>query len=181
VSNRRLSAPVIAILGLVTIQLVMLVVGALISQGAYQLAQLKQTKKELTTTSDILSAQVDSLSSQQNLANAAHGLGMVANTNPVFLVLADQTVIGKPTAAYASSAHVAQNLVPNAMLTDQTDVVAIRAAAVAAKAARVAAAAATAKTSVLKTLPTVKINVVKPVSPVSQVASSGELLASPTH
>jgi len=181
VSNRRLSAPVIAILGLVMIQLVMLVVGALISQGAYQLAQLKQTKKELTTTSDILSAQVDSLSSQQNLANAAHGLGMVANTNPVFLVLADQTVIGKPTAAYATSAHVAQNLVPNAMLTDQTDVAAIRAAALAAKAARAAAASATAKVSAQTTVPTVKINVVKPVSPVSQVASTGGLLASPTH
>jgi len=179
VSMRRLSAPVIAVFGLVTIQLVMLVVGALISQGAYQLAQLKQTNKELTTTSDILSAEVDSLSSQQNLANAAHGLGMVANTNPVFLELSTEKVIGKPKAAYASSGHVAQNLVPNAMLTDQTDVAAIRAAAAAAKAVRIAAAAAKATT--LSVLPTVKTNVVRTVSSVSQVASSGGLLASPTH
>ena len=185
VRTRRFSAPVIAIVGLVTIQLAMLVVGAFISQGAYQLAQLKQTNKELTTTSDILSAQVDSLSSQQNLANAAHGLGMVANTNPVFLVLADQKVIGKPTAAYASSGHVAQNLVPNAMLTDQTDIVAIKAAAAAAKAARAAtlAAAAAAKAAApqASTFASVKTNVAKPVSSVSQVASSNGLLTSPTH
>jgi len=179
VSMRRLSAPVIAVFGLVIIQLVMLVVGAFISQGAYQLAQLKQTNKDLTTTSDILSAQVDSLSSQQNLANAAHGLGMVANTNPVFLVLSSQKVIGKPKAAYATSGHVAQNLVPNAMLTDQTDVAAIRAAAAAAKAARTAAA--TAKVSTTSVMPTVKTNVVRTDSSVSQVASSGGLLASPTH
>ncbi len=185
VGSRRFSAPVIAILGLVAIQLGMLVVGAFISQGAYQLAQLKQTNKELTTTSDILSAQVDSLSSQQNLANAAHGLGMVANTNPVFLVLADQKVIGKPTAAYASSGHVAQNLVPNAMLTDQTDVVAIKAAAAAAKAARAAtiAAALAAKASAPQSTPisSVKTNVVQHLSPVTQVASSNGLLTSPTH
>ena len=185
VRNRRFSAPAIAIIGLFAIQMGMLVMGAFISQGAYQLAHLKQANKELTTTSDILSAQVDSLSSQQNLANAAHGLGMVANTNPVFLRLSDQKVIGKPTAAYASSGHVAQNLVPNAMLTDQTDIVAIKAAAAAAKAARAAtlAAAAAAKATApqVATFVGSKTNVAKTVSPVSQVASSSGLLTSPTH
>jgi hypothetical protein len=175
-----MSAPMIVVLGLVGIQLLSLFIGAFISQGAYELAQLKQERRELATTSDILASQVDSLSSMQNLSNAAHGLGMVANTNPVFLRLDDQKVIGKPKAAYAVDGNVASNMVPNAMLTSKTDVVAIKAKA--AQAHQVALAAIAAKASAAKsaTKPA-NSNVVKPVSFKAPVSSSSDLPVSPTH
>ncbi len=179
-ASRRLSAPLIIVLGLVAIQLLSLFIGAFISQGAYELAQLKQERRELATSSDILAAQVDSLSSMQNLANAAHGLGMVANTNPVFLRLEDQKVIGKPKAAYAVAGHVSSNMVPNAMLIATTDVSAIKAKA--ARAHELALAASAAKRAEAKSpaIPESQ-NVVKPVSFSAQVSSSSDLPVSPTH
>ena len=179
-ASRKLSAPMIIGLGLVAIQLLSLFIGAFISQGAYQLAQLKQERRELATTSDILAAQVDSLSSMQNLANAAHGLGMVANTNPVFLRLADQKVIGKPKAAYAVDGHVSSNMVPNAMLTSKTDIGAIKAKAAVAHELALATAAAKAAAAKASAKP-VNSNVVKPVSFKAPVSSSSDLPVSPTH
>jgi hypothetical protein len=179
-ASRKLSAPMIIGLGLVAIQLLSLFIGAFISQGAYQLAQLKQERRELATTSDILAAQVDSLSSMQNLANAAHGLGMVANTNPVFLRLADQKVIGKPKAAYAVDGHVSSNMVPNAMLTSKTDIGAIKAKAAIAHELALATAAAKAAAAKASAKP-VNSNVVKPVSFKAPVSSSSDLPVSPTH
>ncbi len=167
-------------LGLVGIQLLSLFIGAFISQGAYQLAQLKQERRDLATTSDILAAQVDSLSSMQNLANAAHGLGMVANSNPVFLRLTDQKVIGKPKAAFAIEGHVSSNLVPNAMLTSKTDVGAIQAKA--ALAHKLALAAIAAKSASAKAVTkSGNINVVKPISFKAPVSSTSDLPVSPTH
>ena len=179
-ASLKLSAPLIIGLGLVGIQLLSLFIGAFISQGAYQLAQLKQERRELATTSDILAAQVDSLSSMQNLANAAHGLGMVANTNPVFLRLADQKVIGKPKAAYAVDGHVSSNVVPNAMLTSKTDVASIKAKAELAHQAALAAIAAKASAAKTSTKPA-NSNVVKPVTFKAPVSSSSDLPVSPTH
>ena len=179
-ASRKLSAPMIIGLGLVGIQLLSLFIGAFISQGAYELAQLKQERRDLATTSDILAAEVDSLSSMQNLANAAHGLGMVSNTNPVFLRLADQKVIGKPKAAYSADGHVSSNMVPNAMLTSKTDVSAIKAKAALAHELALATAAAKAAAVKNSTKP-VNSNVVKPVSFKAPVSSSSDLPVSPTH
>ena len=165
-----MAVPLIVVLGLVGIQLVQLLIGVFISQGAYELAQLKAYKHELGTTSEILKAEVDSLSSQQNLANAAQGLGMVANSNPVFLNVGDQKIIGKPTAAKANdSAKVARNLVPNSALVSTTDLVAIK-----------AAQAAATKVESVKSQ-TVK-DVANSQTTATKVAFSGEgLLASPTN
>jgi hypothetical protein len=177
--STKVAVPLIVVLGLVGIQLVQLLIGVFISQGAYELAQLKAYKHELGTTSEILKAEVDSLSSQQNLANAAQGLGMVANSNPVFLNVGDQQIIGKPTAAKANdTAKVARNLVPNSALVSTTDLGAIKAAQAAAKAA--AKVAAATKVESVKTQ-TVK-DVANSQTTASKVAFSGEgLLASPTN
>ncbi|MEY4349062.1 MAG: hypothetical protein RL719_359, partial [Actinomycetota bacterium] len=116
----------------------------------------------------------------QNLANAAHGLGMVANTNPVFLRLADQKVIGKPKAAYAVDGHVSSNMVPNAMLTSKTDIGAIKAKAAVAHELALATAAAKAAAAKASAKP-VNSNVVQPVSFKAPVSSSSDLPVSPTH
>jgi hypothetical protein len=88
----------------------------------YELSDLKREKRELETTSQILSEEVSSLASNQNLLNTASRLGMVANTNPVFLRLTDQAVLGQPLPAPIASAQ-STNLVANsAMIIESTQI-----------------------------------------------------------
>lgn len=91
------------------------------STGVYAISDLKAEKKNLAESVQILSAQVDSLSSAQNLSSAAQKLGMVANSNPVFLNVKAKKLYGKPMAAIKSSqGRITRNLVPNAQLTTKT-------------------------------------------------------------
>lgn len=120
-ASPRLRIGITVVIGIVSIVLTQLVLSIFTDQGAYDMANLKAERHELTTSSDILSAQVDSLASNQNLANTAQSLGMIPNSNPVFLRLSDQTLIGKPKAAYFDSKHqVSRNLVPNAAMTTRS-------------------------------------------------------------
>lgn len=130
VSSPRLRIGLTVVVGIVSIVLTQLVLSIFTDQGAYDMANLKAQRHELTTSSDILSAQVDSLASNQNLANSAQSLGMIPNSNPVFLRLSDQALIGKPKAAYFDSKHqVSRNLVPNAAMTTRSRWAAVPAAA----------------------------------------------------
>jgi hypothetical protein len=95
--------------------------GGYTAQFTYEISGLKTEKHKLSTQADILSSEVNSLSSNQNLVNVAHSLGMVSNVNPVFLRLADGTVIGKPRRAQANERTVSNNLVPNAAMTTDTN------------------------------------------------------------
>lgn len=104
--------------GLVLIQLLHALMAGYAAQGAYQISHLKTEKHQLATQSDIISSEVNALSSNQNLVNVAHSLGMVSNVNPVFLRLSDATVIGKPRRAQANERSVSGNLVPNAAMTN---------------------------------------------------------------
>ena len=101
-------------------QIVQLFLGLTISQSAYDLKALKVEKLELTTQGQIVGQQVDSLSSQQNLANSASELGMIANANPVFLRIEDQKVFGKPKAALNSAGRVSRNNVASAALVERS-------------------------------------------------------------
>ncbi|MFM7014370.1 MAG: hypothetical protein ACKOXT_05240 [Actinomycetota bacterium] len=120
--QNRSSAPVVMILvgGLLGISLLHLLLTIMTSQSVYELSDLKSQKRELDTTSQILAEQVASLSSHQNLLTTATKLGMVANSNPVFLRLEDQKVLGKPRPALSSSSQ-SRNLVANsAMIKTET-------------------------------------------------------------
>ena len=120
----RVSAPVVMILvtGFVAISILHLLLTILTSQSVYELSDLKREKRELETTSQILSEEVSSLASNQNLLNTARRLGMVANTNPVFLRLTDQAVLGQPLPAPIASAQ-STNLVANAaMIIESTQI-----------------------------------------------------------
>lgn len=120
----RVSAPVamILVLGLVAVAILHLLLTILTSQSVYELADLKKEKRELDTTSQILSEEVSSLASNQNLLNTASRLGMVANTNPVFLRLTDQAVLGEPLPASIADAQ-STNLVANsAMIIESTQI-----------------------------------------------------------
>jgi hypothetical protein len=112
----------ILVIGFVAVSILHLLLTILTSQSVYELADLKREKRELETTSQILSEEVSSLASNQNLLNTASRLGMVENTNPVFLRLTDQAVLGQPLPAPIASAQ-STNLVANsAMIIESTQI-----------------------------------------------------------
>ena len=95
-NRTRARGPVVMIIvmGFLAISMLHLLLTIMTSQSVYELSDLKREKRELDTTSQIIAEEVASLSSQQNLLNTAAKLGMVANSNPVFLKLEDQSVLG---------------------------------------------------------------------------------------
>ncbi len=105
----------IIVLGLLAISVMHLLLTIATSQSVYELSDLKREKRELDTTSQILAEEVASLSSQQNLLNSAAKLGMVSNSNPVFLRLDDQKVFGNPKPALGSTSQY-RNLVANSSM-----------------------------------------------------------------
>ena len=190
-------AVVVLTLGAVGIIIAGLQLSIMIQQGSYQLAGLKAQMRDLTTTNQILDEQVRSLSSDQNLANAAATLGMVTNANPVYLRLSDGKVIGHPKVAGAGSGvKIGKNVVPNAALVATTTSSALKeatksalAASQAAKAAAAASASAAlhpaasvilSKASNDKKAPAGKTVASAKTAPVAALAASG-IPVSPTH
>lgn len=164
-------------LGAIAIAIFQLLLHIATSSSVYELAHLQSEKRELTTTTQILGQQVDSLASQQNLANAAQKLGMISNANPVFLRLADQKVFGKPKAALTADGRVSRNLVPNSAMI-RASVIATPAAALATELEGGVSAANPQAAGVVA----VKPNVAPVTTAVSSVVSnSGGIPASPTH
>jgi hypothetical protein len=117
IRRTRASSPVVMILvlGFVGISLLHLLLTIATSQSVYELADLKREKRELDSSSQILAEQVLSLSSNQNLYMTASRLGMVVNTNPVFLRLNDQAILGEPRPAAGTSIQ-STNLVANSVM-----------------------------------------------------------------
>jgi len=185
--------------GAIAIILLGLQLSIMIQQGSYQLAGIKGQMRDLTTTNQILDEQVRSLSSDQNLANAAATLGMVTNANPVYLRLEDGKVIGHPTVAGSGTGvEIGKNVVPNAALVAVTTSGALKAATESALAASQSAKAAAAASASAALHPAViastskiaagtdltaqKTNVatLKPAQPAIALSASG-IPVSPTH
>jgi hypothetical protein len=88
-----------------------------LQSGAYEIAGLQRDVRELGRTYQSATQDLSRMTSPQNIAQSAEVLGMVGNSNPVYLRLSDSLVTGAATAAGAGGTLVAQgNLVPNAML-----------------------------------------------------------------
>jgi len=162
-------------LGAVAIAIFQLLLHIATSSSVYELSHLQTEKRELSTTTQILGQQVDSLASQQNLANAAQKLGMISNANPVFLRLEDQKVFGKPKAALTADGRVSRNLVPNSAMTLSSVIVAPETTPATELAAAGSAPQAAAFVPV-------KGNVANGSTAIGSVVSnSGGIPASPTH
>ena len=145
--------------GFIIVTILGLVLNIMISQGVYQLSGIKSQMRDLTTNNQILDEQVRSLSSDQNLANAASQLGMVTNANPVYLRLADGKVIGRPEIATSNSGvRIGKNVVPNAALVSVTTKDALDAATAAAALASQAAKTAAAASQAASLHPAAKAN-----------------------
>jgi len=116
----RVFYAVVVVIGLFVLFMAQLLLSIVVSDGAYRIAALQNSQRDLGREQQALSEQLDLLSSPQNLATQAESLGMVlSNTSPVFLRLADGAILGTATAADAGESVItgaAGSLVPNSLL-----------------------------------------------------------------
>ena len=116
-SKSRMVIVLTIAVGIGAIQILQLLLNVAVGSSTYALAGLKAEKKQLVLQQQILAEQVDSLASNQNLANTAQKMGMISNANPVFLRLSDQRVFGKPKAALNADNRLSRNLIPSSVMT----------------------------------------------------------------
>jgi len=106
-----------AVVGLVLVIIANLAMSALCNQSIYEISVLKKQAEDVSHQTQVVQEQVDSLRSPQNLANSARNLGMIVNSNPVFLKVSTGKVLGSvQTASYSSSIEVSRNRIPNSAL-----------------------------------------------------------------
>ncbi|MEJ7633386.1 hypothetical protein [Aeromicrobium sp.] len=108
VRSRARKAPfVVVILTVLSIGLVGLIVMSTILQAqSFEAEALNRRAAVLDTQQQALAREVDQLQSPANVARRAIQFGMVPNTNPAFLRLADGKVLGKPEAAKPGSSNI---------------------------------------------------------------------------
>ena len=104
----------VATVMLVVVTQLMLSIG--VSQGAYRIEALQNSKAQLSREYQTVSERVEALSSPQNLAANAAALGMVDDGTPVYLRLSDGKVIGSPAPAGRGAAT--SQLIANALTQD---------------------------------------------------------------
>ena len=105
-----------AVAGVAVIIVAQLLLSVGISQGAYEVSRLQASRTELSRTAESVTEDLVRVSSPQSLAANAESIGMISNSNPVYLRLSDAAVLGAPSSATGSQAGAA-SLVPNALLT----------------------------------------------------------------
>lgn len=105
-----------AVAGIMVIIFAQLLVSVGISQGAFEIGALQKSRVELGRTADSLNENLVRVSAPQALAANAEALGMVSNSNPVYLRLSDNSVLGAPSPAAGTTVNAAA-LVPNSLLT----------------------------------------------------------------
>ena len=88
-----------------------------LQSGAYEIAGLQREVKSLGRTYQSATQDLSQMTYPQNVSQKAEALGMVGNTDPVYLRLSDSAVTGVASAAASGETIVAEgNLVPNEML-----------------------------------------------------------------
>ncbi len=95
----RAAHAVVTVIGVFAILLTQLLLSIVLSDGAYRISALESQRIELDRSAQVLSESIEALRSPQHLALNAESLGMVANSSPAYLRLADGRVLGAPVAA----------------------------------------------------------------------------------
>lgn len=111
----RIAYALVAVAGMATIVVAQLLLSVGISQSAYEISSLQTRQVELGRTAESVGEDLVRASSPQSLAANAAALGMVSNSNPVYLRLSDGAVLGAPQQAEGTPAQGAP-LVPNSLL-----------------------------------------------------------------
>jgi hypothetical protein len=104
-----------AVAAMATIVVAQLLLSVGISQSAYEISTLQDRQVELGRTAESVGEELVRQSSPQSLAANAAALGMVSNSNPVYLRLSDGAVLGAPHQAEGTPAG-GETLVPNSLL-----------------------------------------------------------------
>lgn len=112
----KVAYALVATAALFVLLLTQLGISIALSDGAYQISALQAEQTELARDQQKFAEQLDVLSSPQNLANNADALGMVRNSNPVYLDLATGAVHGVPAPAEAGPDGTGDNLIGNTLL-----------------------------------------------------------------
>jgi hypothetical protein len=106
---------VLSVFGIIVAQILLSISS---QSGAYQISGLQDQMKDLTRTYDSSTQDIDIMNSPQNVSGSAESLGMVGNSNPVYLRLSDSLVTGSAAAAQpGESLYYGGDMVPNEMLT----------------------------------------------------------------
>ena len=137
-ANGRSTLPFIATGAVLVVVVAQLLMGVVLANGAYQIEALETQRAQELRNQTAVHEDLVRVQSPQYIAQNAAALGMVSNSNAVYLRLSDGAVLGTPTPATGQTLAGAN--VPNALLAG-VPLVTQRAAQAAA------AAAATAKTS----------------------------------
>ena len=111
----KIAYALVATAALFVLLLAQLAISIALSDGAYKISALQASQTELTRDQQKYSERLDVLSSPQNLANNAEELGMVRNSNPVYLDPSTGVVHGQPSPA-DGEADGTDNLIPNTLL-----------------------------------------------------------------
>lgn len=111
----RLGYAIIAVAGVAVIVVAQMLLSIAVTQGAYEVDKYQIEQAKLARQEQQLREDLDRVQSPQFLAANAEALGMVPNTNPVYLRLSDGAVLGQPEAADGGSPATAP-LVPNALI-----------------------------------------------------------------
>jgi len=109
------------LVGVVLITLLNLSLSSLSNASIYTISQLKKETATLGTQAQIINQQVASLRSPQNLANSAMALGMVVNSNPIFLSVKQSKIFGNSSTASVGNSHLSSNLIANAALITKSN------------------------------------------------------------
>ena len=117
-----LTAGLVFVLGIALVLMGQLALIMVLTHDAYELRALKIEKRELSTEVQIIQEEVSSLSSPQNLADAANQLGMVANPASVLIDIEKDKIFGEPTPAMTEGGQVAAaNMIANSSLGKVSD------------------------------------------------------------
>ncbi|MBK4347750.1 hypothetical protein [Lacisediminihabitans changchengi] len=118
----RIVYALVGVAGLFLILVAQLLISIVLSDGAYQIASLQSSQKELVRDQQTLSERQRILESPQNLAGRASALGMVGNVNGEgWLRLSDGKILSSPTAAEGTAGvdPSSGSTVTNALLTPE--------------------------------------------------------------
>ncbi|WP_010202328.1 hypothetical protein [Salinibacterium sp. PAMC 21357] len=137
---------VVTVASMFVILAAQLLLSIVVTQGAYQIDSLQGEQKLLNRTEQNLLESLALQSSSQNLATQAAGFGMVPNSSPYSLNVADGSVFQLPGSADPTGCGGVCGLVGNTLLTGMPLVSAEAAAAQEAAATAAAATAASAGT-----------------------------------
>ncbi|MFC5791755.1 hypothetical protein EDM22_12905 [Agromyces tardus] len=111
----RLVYAIVAVGSIGVIAIAQLLLSIAMTQGAYELDGYQIRQAQLARDEAKLSEDLDGVESPQFLAANAEALGMVPNSDPVYLRLSDGAVLGVPTAA-DGGAVASGPLVPNSLI-----------------------------------------------------------------